>query len=95
MAGHPLVVASVVGFSRFSVVRTGESPGPLYQYKRFAIDEMLSCITKGERISATLIGDMDELERGRKHLEDAQKYHWKLDSNVSDIPEDELLSQCS
>lgn len=43
---------------------------------KYYFKDMQSCITEGERISVNQIGDMDEIDRARKHMADARKYGW-------------------
>ena len=43
---------------------------------RVQIVDCQSVVTEKDRISINKIGDVDELERWRKHVEDAKKYGW-------------------
>ena len=50
-------------------------------------EEMESAITKGDRIGynegQVVIGDVDEIERARKFMADARKFHWEgMDENT-------------
>jgi len=44
--------------------------------KKFYFDDLISAVTKGERLSVSKIGDCDEIERARKYLTDGRKFGW-------------------
>lgn len=44
--------------------------------QKFSFDEVLSVITKDERLSGGKIGDQDEIQRAREHLIQGRKYNW-------------------
>lgn len=53
--------------------------------KKINFSDVTSALTgtpeNPERISINKLGVMDELERAKKYLRDARKYHWNIDEN--------------
>ena len=46
------------------------------ELRKFNFGDLISAITKGERLSINKIGDCDEIERARKYMRDGREFGW-------------------